>query len=92
MKRLWITGFFWITITYSIAYMLMSMASSNLNWYQFLLVMLLLPGILVILGLIILARPGSMNSTEILEVIKYILWLIYHTITSLFRRKDNDNS
>jgi hypothetical protein len=90
MRNLWTRGIFWITVMFAITSMLTMMVNGHFNWYHYLFIMVLLPGLFIIISSIILIRPGSLTGRDLIELLKYTSKLIYGSILALVNRKDRE--
>jgi len=90
MKNLWTRGIFWMAVMFGITYMLTMMVNGHLNWYHYIFIMTLLPGLLIIISSIILIRPGSLTGHDLIELLKYTSKLIYGSILGFVNRKDRE--
>lgn len=87
MKQLWLRGIFWMAVLFSITAMLIMMANGHYSWYHYIFIMLLLPGLMVIISCLILTRPGSITGQDLIELLKYMVKLIYDSSLKFLNRK-----
>ncbi|WP_343670535.1 hypothetical protein [Chitinophaga sp.] len=92
MRNLWTRGIFWMSVMFTTTYMVTMMVNGQFNWYHYIFIMTLLPGLLIIISSIILIHPGSLTGRDLIELLKHASKLIYGSILAFVSKKDREQT
>jgi cation transport ATPase len=92
LKRLLITGGFWLGLLAAIFYMLINLAISNIHWARFTAVLLVLPILFTLPGAFILRSADRLKEKSFMELVKLSLKLNFKSIMSLQKKKNLKNN
>ncbi|SFF08398.1 hypothetical protein SAMN05518672_115124 [Chitinophaga sp. CF118] len=88
MKQLFIASGIGVGVFYSVSYMLTNLATSNIHWSQFMIIVITLPVLFILLSVFILKFASGIEEENFMQLVKIILKFIHETLKFLFERKD----
>ena len=91
MKNFLFATLIWLGIACCISYMLISMATSNIHWTRYAVIMVSLPGLLIIIGAFILKTVDDLKELNFIELIRISSGLLYDAIMYLFTKKEKES-
>lgn len=86
VKRLIITGSFWMCILSMIFYLLFRLIASNINWGRLIAVLAVLPVLFTLLGTFILKSMDSLREESFIKLVKLTLQLNLKVLKELLNK------
>lgn len=87
-KKFILVGLFWIVVMFCVAYLLISIATSNISWYRFIAIMFGFPLVITIIGAFILRTTDSLKEENFIKLMSLALKINLQGLRTLSNKKD----